>query len=529
MPYNFLKLIQSNSHIGSFNNFAFYPVSTKGEEEEEPDYPATTSLVYTLSNDGTYYIVGTGFTSIEAIEADTSGGTAGSGLDNTWTGGQLVIPSEHNGLPVKAIAPKAFNAVKNITEMYIYDGVTNIGHRAFQCLEASGFDTTMKTCRLPETLISLGGTTSSSGGRVFWGRKGLGNSSLVIPESITYFPTCSFSDTVIDSLTIKNGSFNTYCFQRANINNLIIGSDSANGVLNGYTFFSSTIGILSIIGTYEFKTSASGLAPFNPVIYASTINELYTDSRCTFSRLSFGSDATSDLSTIKIGHIKGNSSFSIEGSFAYINKNIDYKNSKVDITIDGTSLKKASGAFDKSNLRNVVVGHSQVYANDNAYVLTFGGKMQSLTFKNAQYLTTRMSTDKIKSTIDRLYLPELKEIQQNFFETSAVVEKIFIGYSNCLLRSLNANILKKHCYFKPESINNYSNGTNWSTFFVKDGNEEPQMFVYNTYASGDVLPTQIGTTQLFNVVWYEDDDFTIPAGTTATSNKYYFGKISAVV
>lgn len=140
----------------------------------------TPNLVYTLSSDGTYYIIGTGFTSIEAIKADTSGGNAGSGLDENWRGGRLVIPRLYNGKPILAIAPKAFLNVMNITSVYIFDGLTHIGHRAFQCTDTSGYDVTMTSIRLPNTLKEAG----CGQGRILWGRQGL--RTLTLPNSVAF-------------------------------------------------------------------------------------------------------------------------------------------------------------------------------------------------------------------------------------------------------------------------------------------------------------------------------------------------------
>lgn len=139
----------------------------------------TPNLVYTLSSDGTYYIVGTGFTSIEAIEADESGGNAGSGLDENWRGGRVVIPRLHNGKPVLAIAPRAFLNVLNITSVYMFDGLTHIGHRCFQVTGSYGYDVTMNAIRFPNTLKKLG----CGNGRVFWGRQGLVSATL--PNNVT--------------------------------------------------------------------------------------------------------------------------------------------------------------------------------------------------------------------------------------------------------------------------------------------------------------------------------------------------------
>lgn len=141
--------------------------------------PPTPSLVYTLSQSGEYYIVGTGFTSIEAIEADINGGNPGSGFDSTWQGGKLVIPSQHNGKPVLAIAPKAFLDVLNITSVYIFDGLTHIGHRCFQVTGNYGYDVAMNSIRLPNTLQKAG----CGNGRILWGRQGL--TSITLPNGVT--------------------------------------------------------------------------------------------------------------------------------------------------------------------------------------------------------------------------------------------------------------------------------------------------------------------------------------------------------
>lgn len=142
----------------------------------EPE--GTPNLVYTLSADGAYYIVGTGFTSIEAIEADESGGNTGSGLDENWRGGRVVIPRLHNDKPVLAIAPRAFLDILNITSVYMFDGLTHIGHRCFQVTGNSGYDVAMNAIRFPNTLKKLG----CGNGRVLWGRQGL--TSITLPNNV---------------------------------------------------------------------------------------------------------------------------------------------------------------------------------------------------------------------------------------------------------------------------------------------------------------------------------------------------------
>lgn len=201
------------------------------EESFPAILPPTSSLVYTLSSNGEYYIIGAGFNSIEEIEADTNGGINGSGLDSSWTGGKLVIPAEYNGKPVKAIAPKAFAAIYNITQVYIYDGLTTIGHRCFQCPDAI-YDTAMISCRLPNTLEYVGGTS----GRLFWGRQGL--VYITFPDRIdtltnSILAYCNAVTTVnLHSIkTIQNAAFQQ-CFGLTTLNAINLIEIQANVFYN---------------------------------------------------------------------------------------------------------------------------------------------------------------------------------------------------------------------------------------------------------------------------------------------------------
>lgn len=425
----FIKLTKGTDAIKIFNNFGFFKLST--ESGGEPELEATPSLVYTLSSDGTYYIVGTGFTSIDAIEADTSGGTNGSGLDSTWAGGQLVIPSEHNGLPVKAIAPRALATIKNITEMYIYDGITNIGHRAFQCAtDNGGYDTTMKACRLPETLISLGGTTTNGAGRVFWGRQGL--EVLNIPESLTHIAQYTFAYAVINKGVSKlNYSTGTFA--------------------NVFYYLNSTKDYLTIELDFEINNKGTGRPTVKNMFYGAVLRNL------TFN------------------------------GFQYLGT---------------TSQDEVSGMFTNAKVKCVRFNDLIKFNVYNKY--------------NAMSMTS-----------NKVYFPTLTSFSR-VITADAKVDKIFFGSERCSMGSASETPSSKF-FIKPEYIDWYVSATNWTAYFVNNGNEETRMFVYDDYASGDTLPTQIGTTQVYNVTWYEDDDFTVPAGSTATANKEYYGKISAVV
>ena len=294
-----------------------------------------------------------------------------------------------------------------------------------------------------------------------------------------------------------------YAFQYADIKQLIVGEeDDANVYQFGqYAFYSSNIDYIKINKNYVFSYT-------NPIVNTN----------------------------IKKGVIYINLSNPYK-NISGISPDINYKESELDIIYE----KEISGGirglcgFGKSNLRSIIVKNitsaTTSESGEGNALNAFTGNYQKLDFGDLKYFAgyTYTRAGSIEGTADRVYFPSLERISDTLFSASAVIGKVFFGYSNCTLGSLNANILTKPCYFKPEYIDNYSKGTNWTSFFVNDGNEEPQMRVYREYASGDALPTQIGTTQVYNVTWYEDDDFTTPAGSTATANKEYYGKISAVV
>ena len=70
------------------------------------------------------------------------------GNDITTTG-EIVIPSTYNGLPVTAIADKAFYSYRELTSVIIPDGVTLIGSSAFKlCVNLVNID-------IPETVTQI--------------------------------------------------------------------------------------------------------------------------------------------------------------------------------------------------------------------------------------------------------------------------------------------------------------------------------------------------------------------------------------
>ena len=106
-------------------------------------------LTFILSDDGAYYAV-------KAL--------------NTSISGDVVIPAEYEGKPVKEIRRYAFAACKSLTSINIPDSVTVIGHGAFTICTAL-------------TSINIPNSVASIGSYAFAACKSL--TSINIPDSVT--------------------------------------------------------------------------------------------------------------------------------------------------------------------------------------------------------------------------------------------------------------------------------------------------------------------------------------------------------
>ena len=149
-------------------------------------------LVYTLSEDGTYYSV----TNI-----------------GTCTDTVIYIPSAYNGLHVKEIGRSAFYGKKTITGVVLPDGITTINHYAFYNCSS------LASVTIPDSVTSIGSTAfyncsglasvtigngvTSIGGSAFSGCSSL--ASITIPDGVTSIGTSVFEDCIgLTSVTIPD-------------------------------------------------------------------------------------------------------------------------------------------------------------------------------------------------------------------------------------------------------------------------------------------------------------------------------------
>ena len=103
-------------------------------------------------------------------------------------GGNVVIPSTIEGLPVTTIAANTFQSQNTINSVTIPDSVTSIGNEAF------------RSCSLSSVNIPYGVT--NIGHSVFWGS---GLTSVTIPDSVTHIGHSAFRLSPLTSVTIGSG------------------------------------------------------------------------------------------------------------------------------------------------------------------------------------------------------------------------------------------------------------------------------------------------------------------------------------
>lgn len=147
----------------------------------------------------------------------------------------IVIPSQINGVTVKAIGDRAFGAISNVESIVIPDTVETIGEYAF-------VDNNMKTITLPDSINSIGKGA-------FLRCRSL--TEITIPKNVTTidyetFRNCTNLTNVIlpeGLTTIKSAAFRS-C---TSLKSIVIPSSVTSIASNGYGAFGSCTNLTSIV------------------------------------------------------------------------------------------------------------------------------------------------------------------------------------------------------------------------------------------------------------------------------------------
>ena len=146
----------------------------------------TEGLAYTLSSDGTYYIV-------------TGMGEA--------TGKKLIIPREYKGLKVREIASSAFSAENNVTELLIPTTIKKIGYNAFSgCTKLEKVQFNALEC----AALSSSGTFAGAGQSETGMTVIVGSGVTRIPENLFYNNTNVIKVTFNGSKVTEIGAYAFY-------------------------------------------------------------------------------------------------------------------------------------------------------------------------------------------------------------------------------------------------------------------------------------------------------------------------------
>lgn len=132
---------------------------------------------------------------------------------STMATGEITVPDEIDGLPVRVIGDHAFAGNANVTKITLPETVTDIGKQAFyMCtvLESvnipSGVyriqDETFLSCQSLKS-VSLPDGVTSIGVRAFWGCKSL--SSVRVPKTVRKIGEQAFQDCGISEINIPSG------------------------------------------------------------------------------------------------------------------------------------------------------------------------------------------------------------------------------------------------------------------------------------------------------------------------------------
>ena len=218
----------------------------------------TDGLEYTLSNDGTYYIV--------------------SGIGKA-TALHILIPSEYDEKPVKAIGEYAFAYCDSIISVTIPDSITYIGDGAFidcTALTEINVDENNKYyCDIDGVLFSKDKT------KLIAYPEGKTDTSYVIPDSVAYIGEYAFAYyTTLTSITIPDSvnSIGEYAFANCTSLTSVTIPDSVTKIGDGAFEYCTALTSVTIPdsvteigdGAFEYCTSLTSITIPDNVTYIDT-------------------------------------------------------------------------------------------------------------------------------------------------------------------------------------------------------------------------------------------------------------------
>ena len=336
---------------------------------------------------------------------------------------------------------------------------------------------------------------------------------ITLPSTVTKLGNnCFYGNTALQEINTDNiDTMGDYCFNGcAGLKHIDISKVAEKGRLPTYLLYNCT-GIESII---------TGKYGSNPYIFPNSYS-LY---------------GLKNLKNINNGEnilriISGHSSYNLTQICYYMS--YDLETPLIDVEDYATGWRTSGGGskngFYASKIKNYTfVNATEIKQGGAGYP---EGLFTSTTIINVYMpkLKNLGNTYPLGSltSVERVYLPVVTKILGTAISKNC--KKVIIGDTSPTLSSAMTNNTGSIFYVPHTNIDYYVGATNWSTMFLNDGTEETRFAVYETFTSGDTLPTQIGTSQVYNVTWYEDEDFTTLASGTATETKEYYGKITAVV
>ena len=301
---------------------------------------ATAGLVFTLSDDGTYYIV----------------------TDYTGSDVEVYIPATHQGLPVTSIGDEAFRYCDSLTRVTIPSSVTSIGDHAFSSCDS-----------LTNITVAAGNTVYHSAGNciIETASKTLiaGCKTSVIPSdgSVTsikdyaFYGCDSLTSVIIgDGVTsIGDGAF-AHCDSLASVTI----PDSVTSIGEGAFSWCGSLTRVSITDIAAWCNIDFGSAYSNPLAYAHNLylnGQLVTDLVIPDGVTSIGDDAFWNCTSL--------TSVTIPSSVTSIgDRAFDNCTSLTSVTIPSsvTSIGEYAFAWCES-LTSVIIGDGVTSIGDNAF------------------------------------------------------------------------------------------------------------------------------------------------------------------